>query len=142
MKNLQAVTKEERLDIRDGVEYCKHNIQKEWCSFCNGEYAIKKEQEMKRFNAVDIEEIKLKSQYTKSKDGFSRFGEPWLDGEVSYVKDIFKDIQIRGCEFRKLVLKVSLKLERTKGAISWMYELLFKPESSLVRGKVTLKYMQ
>ena len=34
MLKVKSHTKEERLDIRDGVEYCKHNIPKSSCSWC------------------------------------------------------------------------------------------------------------
>ena len=38
---------EKRKDIRNGVEYCIHNMPKETCSFCSGDYDKKKQKKEK-----------------------------------------------------------------------------------------------
>ena len=136
--------KEKKVDMRNGVEYCIHNMPKETCSFCSGDYDKGKQEEKSRkeCRVKDSEELRLQSVYDMKKAGFSRFGDLWEEDEVSQVKSIFEGVSRKSKMFRKLVLQTSLELERTKNAIIWMYKWLFQPKIPYHRSKLVLEYMK
>lgn len=112
---------------------CLHGLEKDFCSFCNGSYAIKKEK--KRISIIDED---LLNKYDELKEKFKNYKELWTDEEFFIVYANMKDFIGTRTE-RKRIYETAIELCRTYGAISWAISHLFS-KKNYHRGKVVIEF--
>lgn len=118
------------------MEKCIHQLGLQDCFYCSGEYYKKIEEKKRRVYGNS----ELKEKYETLKEKFSNFREVWSEEEIFVVYDNFKSLSKK--EYRDMVFKVAIYLERTKNAINWMNLHLFSERIDLHRGKEVQNFRQ
>jgi len=113
---------------------CLHGLEKDTCGFCTGiQFMPEKKQKIEQF--VNMELVK---KYEELKVQYRGFMDDWTEEEIMVVYMNLKDSRGTRMELTSM-LKTSMELERTKGAIAWVMAHLWSKKEDLHRGKAVIE---